>query len=267
MVNYYKVQKVSPEASNAEIKSAYRKLARKLHPDKNNGSAETAKEFAEIAKAYEILGNRTQRAAYDKQNLNRQFNSKGDSVFNSENQHAKKWRRMAYERRFNDIVDRMIADERRETLAFQNAIFPTVALFLSTCIVAIFKPIFWTKSETVGKVILLTLFIIGLFHLIGRIRSAFEKYTYSENIHDSILHESNPTEKPYRRFTAISFLVVGICLSLGIGLLIGHFLDISAFKTTPNLFSSTLTPEVVFYPPIAVLLVDLMHAAVSKFEY
>jgi len=267
MVNYYQILKVSPGSSNSDIKSAYRRLARKLHPDKNNGSPETAKQFAEIAKAYEILGSPEQRAAYDKQLLNQQFNNQTDSVFGSNNQHAKRWRKMAYERRFNDIIDRMIDEERRETLAFQKVIFPTVALFLSTCIVAIFKPIFWTKSEIIGKTILLTLFIIGVFHLVQRIRAAFDRYTYSENIHDSILHESNPPEKPYRKLTAISFLVGGVILSLGIGLLIGHFLDISTAKALPKMFSTTLSPEVIFYPPIVVLMVDLMHAIVSKFEY
>ncbi|HMS39635.1 MAG TPA: J domain-containing protein [Pyrinomonadaceae bacterium] len=267
MVNYYETLKVSPKASNAEIKSAYRRLARKFHPDKNNGSDETAAHFAKIAKAYEVLGTPKERAEYDKTLLKQQFSGKSDSVFNSDNQHAKRWRRMAYERRFNDIIDRMIADERRETIALQKAIFPTVALFLSTCIVAIFKPIFWTKSEIVGKTILLALFIIGVFHLVGRIRAAFEKYTYSEDIHDSILHESVPTEKPYRRFTAISFLIVGVFISLGIGLLIGQFLDISAAEGMSKMFSSTLSPEIVFYPPIVVLLVDLMHAFLSKFEY
>lgn len=267
MVNYYEILKVSPKASNAEIKSAYRRLARKFHPDKNNGSAETAAQFARIAKAYEVLGNPKERADYDKNLLKHQFDGTGKSVFDSENPHARRWRRMVYERRFNDIIDRMIADERRETLALQKAIFPTVALFLSTCIVAIFKPIFWTKSEIVGKTVLLALFIIGVFHLIRRIRAAFEKYTYSEDIHDSILHESVPSEKPYRRFTAISFLVVGLILSLAVGLLIGHFLGISAAKEMPKMFSSTLSPEFVFYPPIVVLLVDLMHAFVLKFEY
>ncbi|MEO7539492.1 MAG: DnaJ domain-containing protein, partial [Pyrinomonadaceae bacterium] len=38
MVNYYDILKVSPKASGTEIKSAYRRLARKLHPDRNNGS-------------------------------------------------------------------------------------------------------------------------------------------------------------------------------------------------------------------------------------
>jgi len=267
MVNYYKTLKVSPNASKAEIKSAYRRLARKFHPDKNNGSEETAKKFAEIAKAYEILGNPNDRADYDKQLLSNQFNGNGDSIFRSNNFHAKKWRRMVYERRFNDIIDSMIADERRETLALQKAIFPTVALFLSTCIVAIFKPNFWSNTQIFGRIVLLTLFIIGVFHLFGRIRLAFDRYTYSENIHDSILHESNPPEKPYRRFTAVSFLIIGIVLSLGIGLLIGHFLDFSAAKGMSKIFSSNLSPEIVFYPPIVVLLVDLMHAVVVKFEY
>ncbi len=66
MVNYYDILKVSPEASKAEIKSAYRRLAHKLHPDRNNGSEETALKFAAIAEAYEILGNSKERVKYDR---------------------------------------------------------------------------------------------------------------------------------------------------------------------------------------------------------
>ena len=46
MANYYETLKVSPKASTNEIKSAYRRLARKLHPDKNDGSEQTARAFA-----------------------------------------------------------------------------------------------------------------------------------------------------------------------------------------------------------------------------
>ena len=69
MVNYYDILKVSPKASRAEIKSAYRRLARKLHPDRNNGSEETALKFAAIAEAYEILGNAKERVKYDRRSL------------------------------------------------------------------------------------------------------------------------------------------------------------------------------------------------------
>ncbi|MEP6705377.1 MAG: DnaJ domain-containing protein, partial [Acidobacteriota bacterium] len=85
MVNYYETLKVSPRSSKTEIKSAYRRLARKLHPDKNNGSEETARAFAAIAEAYEVLSNANERAAYDQRILNAQFNgaANGDSVFAS----------------------------------------------------------------------------------------------------------------------------------------------------------------------------------------
>ncbi|MGI8638659.1 MAG: J domain-containing protein [Pyrinomonadaceae bacterium] len=269
MVNYYKVLKVSPKATNAEIKSAYRRLARKLHPDINNEAEDASQEFAKVAKAYEILGNTKERANYDRQLLKEKYDSADNgSVFSSENQHAKRWRQMAYERRYNEIIDRMIADERRETLALQKVIFPTVALFLSTCFVGIFKPMFWTNLQIIGKIIMLSLFVAGLFHLISRLRSGFERYTYSdENIHDSIFEEAKPVTKPYTRFKAICFLIVGVGVSLSVGLLIGNYLELLTGASMPTLFSHSLRPEFIFYPPIVVLFVDLMHEFVSRFDY
>src|SRR5688500_18320484 len=124
MGTYYETLKVTPRASSAEIKSAYRRLARKLHPDKNNGSEETARAFAAIAEAYEILGNEKERAIYDKK-LEAAIHASpnGDSVFASENMHARRWRQMIYEHRYNEIIDRMIAEERRESMELQKIIF------------------------------------------------------------------------------------------------------------------------------------------------
>jgi hypothetical protein len=270
MVNYYQTLKVSPQATNAEIKSAYRRLARKIHPDVNTTDAQNASgEFAKIAKAYEILSSPQTRAAYDRQLLNAQYkNSSGDSVFTSENAHARRWRQMAYERRYNEIIDRMIADERRETMALQKVIFPTVALFLSTCFVGIFKPMFWTNLQIIGKIILFALFCAGIVHLISRLRKGFERYTYrDDNLHDSILEEVEPVNKPYTRFTAACFLIVGIGASLGVGLLIGGLLEMAMASRMPAFFASSLRPEFIFYPPIAVLFVDLMHSFASRFDY
>jgi hypothetical protein len=269
MVNYYQVLNVSPKASSVEIKSAYRRLARKYHPDVNDGAEDASREFAKIAKAYEILGNPQERANYDRLILKQKYSdlSKNDSLFNSENLHAKRWRQMAYERRYNEIIDRMIADERRESLALQKVIFPTVALFLSTCFVAIFKPTFWKNSHAVGKIVLFALFIVGVVHLVKRLRAAFERYTYTdEAIHDSILDENELIQKPYSRFAAISFLVVGFGLSLGIGLLIGNYFGTVFSAALPRLSSASLNPDILFYPPIAVLLVDLMHNFASRVD-
>lgn len=269
IIDYYQVLKVSTKATNVEIKSAYRRLARKFHPDVNDGAEESAREFANIAKAYEVLGNPQERAKYDRSILKEKYNKsgKGDTLFASENAHAKRWRQMAYERRYNEIIDRMIADERRESMALQKVIFPTVALFLSTCFAAIFKPAIWKNSHLVGKIVLLSLFVVGIVHLISRLRSAFERYTYSpEQIHDSILDDNEPARKPYSRFAAVSFLVVGFALSLAVGLLIGNYFGAAFPATMPKLSSTTFNPDIFFYPPIAVLLVDLVHNFASRFE-
>ena len=270
MVNYYKVLKISPKATTAEIKSAYRRLARELHPDVNNDSETATKDFALLVKAYEILSDQQERAYFDKKLLRAQAKfsiHSADSVFDSDNPHARRLRQMTFERRYNAIVDRMIDSERDETLALQRIIFPTVALFVSTCFVAIFRPLLWTNSQIGGKIILLTLFVFGVFHLVKRMRSGFERFTYdSESLRDSILDQTEPESKPYSRTAAILFLITGIGISLGIGFLIGNFMELSITMMMPKLFSKTLQPEFVFYPPIVVLLVDLMHSFALKMD-
>jgi len=268
MVNYYDILKVSPKASNAEIKSAYRRLARKLHPDVNGGSEETARDFARIARAYGILGNPKERASYDQSLLQAEFNtSNGDSVFSSSNAYASRMRQMVYEKRYNEIIDRMIADERQESIDLQKVIFPTVSLFVSTIFVGIFKPMFFTNAAIIGKIILISLFVAGLIHLFSRLRSGFERYTYDETvIHDSILDGNEPEQRPYSRLTAGAFLVIGLLVCLGIGVAVGNYLELFVAASMPNMYSSSLRPEFVFYPPIIVLLVDLMHAFVSRLD-
>ena len=61
----YSVLGVSKTASEAEIKSAYRKLARKYHPDLNKDNKEAAEKFKEISAAYDIIGNKERRQKYD----------------------------------------------------------------------------------------------------------------------------------------------------------------------------------------------------------
>ena len=268
MVNYYETLKVSPKASRTEIKSAYRRLARKLHPDKNNGSEETARAFAAIAEAYEVLSNAKERAAYDKRILKAQFTgaANGDSVFSSSNSHARRWRQLVYEHRYNEIIDRMIAEERRESMALQRIIFPMVALFLSTLVVAIFKPQIFVKLGIPGVIVLGTLFIVGLIHLIGRIREAMERYAYrSDEIHDSIIEAESGGVKHYSRFLAGTLLVVGVVVSFAAGLLIGNYADFGAIPKPPLFWFSN--PEFILYPPIFVLLVDLMHSIVLRTEH
>ena len=62
----YEVLGVKKTADAAAIKSAYRKLAKKLHPDANKNDPKAAQRFAEINSAYEILGEDDKRKAFDR---------------------------------------------------------------------------------------------------------------------------------------------------------------------------------------------------------
>jgi molecular chaperone DnaJ len=64
--DYYEVLGVSQTASADDIKGAYRRLARKHHPDVNPGDAEAENRFKEINEAYEVLSDANKRARYDR---------------------------------------------------------------------------------------------------------------------------------------------------------------------------------------------------------
>jgi len=63
--DYYEVLGVSKNASDDEIKKAYRKLAVKYHPDKNPGNKEAEAKFKEINEAHDVLSDKQKRARYD----------------------------------------------------------------------------------------------------------------------------------------------------------------------------------------------------------
>lgn len=66
MTELYKLLNVPRTASVAEIKAAYRLLAKELHPDVNNGSVGKTAKFRDVASAYEILSNTESRIKYDR---------------------------------------------------------------------------------------------------------------------------------------------------------------------------------------------------------
>lgn len=280
MTDYYKILGVKRSASSADIKSAYRKLARLRHPDINRDSESAAREFALLSKAYHTLSDPQERSYYDDQ-LSSAAN-RGYSILHSENPHARRARNLAVQAKWDRVVDEVLERDRKENRERQRAVFTTVSLFLSTFFVALIKPQLWGFFDYVGRAVVVTLFVIGVWHLATRLREYFKHYTYiPKPIQASLMSQEEKPEQPFTRFSAYTFLLVGWALSIGVGLFINwHTRDFFADLTllyqhrvqhvasTALLQSSTalMVPDLLFYPPIFVLIVDSMHALTSRID-
>jgi hypothetical protein len=279
VTDYYKVLGIKRSASKSEIKSAYRKLARLRHPDVNGGSEIAAREFALLSRAYRVVIDPQERSFHDQQ-LSAPSTS-GYSILHSDNPHAQRARNLAVQARWDRIVNEVLEHDRQENRERQRAVFTTVSLFLSTFFVAMIKPHLWETFNYVGRGIVLTLFVIGVWHLATRLREYFAHYTYTPKvIQDSIMRDDEKPEQPFTRFSAYTFLLVGYILSIGVGLIIGwHAQGFMsglnmlmpkhvAGNTNLLVYSSTilLIPDLVVYPPIAVLIVDSMQALTAKMD-
>jgi hypothetical protein len=124
------------------------------------------------------------------------------------------------------------------------------------------------------------LFAIGIWHLIRRLREYFRYYTYKpEDIHYSITQDEEGPVQPFTRFAAYAFMIGGYGVSVGLGLLIGWYAE-DFFADLALLFrqhvtpagSSTFSPtaliisDLIFYPPIAVLIIDTLHVVASRID-
>lgn len=277
MNNYYKVLGIKRSASRSEVKSAYRKLARLRHPDVNGGSETASREFALLSKAYSVLIDPQERAIHDQQLA---AHSSSGSILQSANPHAQRARNLAVQARWDRVVNEVLERDRQENRERQRAVFTTVSLFLSTFFVALIKPNLWQTFNYAGRAIVLTLFIIGVWHLATRLREYFAHYTYRPKpIQDSIMRDEETPEQPFTRFSAYTFLLAGYALSIGVGLIVGWhtqgfmngvtmLLPRNVGHSNVLVYSSTvlLIPDLVVYPPIAVLIVDSMQALTARMD-
>lgn len=221
-----------------------------------------------------------ERAYYDEK-LTAQ-SERGYSILHSNNPHAQRARNLSVQARWDRVVDEVLERDRRETRERQRAVFTTVSLFLSTFFVAMTRPHLWEIFGYPGRAIVLTLFVIGMWHLVTRLREYFDHYTYSPSaIRGSLMQDGEKPEQPFTRFSAFTFLLVGYGVSIAFGLIIGwHAQDflsdftmllrhkVEVVQSTIHFLPSTarLIPDLVIYPPIAVLIVDSMQAVTARID-
>jgi len=77
MSDPYTILGISRSASQSDVKSAYRRLAKKYHPDSNAGNAQAEAKFSEVTQAYELLGDKAKRAQFDNGEIDEKGNPKG----------------------------------------------------------------------------------------------------------------------------------------------------------------------------------------------
>jgi len=114
--DYYKILGVSKEASQEEIKKAFRQLARKYHPDVNQGNKEAEEKFKEVNEAFQVLGNSQKKAQYDQY---------GSSAFSAEDLAGFRSQRFNFDDLFSDfgfgnIFDIFNHGKRRESEDYEE---------------------------------------------------------------------------------------------------------------------------------------------------
>lgn len=253
MTDLYRILEVTPRASSAEIKSAYRKLARRYHPDVST-SPDANASFSRITEAYQILSDPDRRAAYDRDgypDTRRTFYASREAEV------------VAIQRQFDRMVDQMIARDRQEAAARLHAALIVVPLFLSAFYVMVAKPTIIQELNILGRVLVIGLALYGFVYLVKNLSLVLARYTYEAPDHlTSVFKVEEPRDKAISRKAGLVFLVCGYVVSLGLGYVVGRFVP---SRYGPVLSLGTLL-GVLLYPPIAVLLVGVIRRITSQLD-
>lgn len=260
MGDLYAVLGINRTATSNEIKSAYRRLARKYHPDVNSDPAAQSK-FAQINEAYHTLIDPERRRAYDR------TGSASSATYSRQAANsgaARAARRAYYQERADRIVNEWLRREREETRARGKAVYTTVTLFVSTFIVAM-NPGLFQPTSMFWQVTVILLFAIGIRHLYTSLKEHFDYYTYRSS-RISATRSGRRSNKRFKRSAAWAFVIIGYLISVGAGVLIGLLTESLSARLLDQVTITDAFLYAMVYPPIAVLIVDMMYLINSRFE-
>lgn len=122
-IDYYKILGISKTATEKEIKAAYRKLARKYHPDLNPDNKEAEAKFKEINEANEVLSNSENRKKYDRYGENWQ---RGEEYERAQQQQQSQYHSAQHgfsEHDFSDFFESMFGGRQSSSWQGRQAVF------------------------------------------------------------------------------------------------------------------------------------------------
>lgn len=236
MFDAYAVLGIPRNASQREVKSAYRRLARKHHPDVN-ASSDAKADFVRIHEAYQILSNPRSKKLYDQ--------------YLARHERSDDWlaREAAIEARAEEIVAEILEQDREEIRARGEAVSVVTTLLLSTFIAAVAQPVL-----SVGLLVRIALVLWALYcayYLARGLGRAFSHYTYVPPPL-SITRFVEPPKQPFTRAEAALVLCAAYVIALSLGALLGELADGSVWMV----FDRGSRAAIFVFPPIAVFIVD-----------
>jgi len=128
-IDYYKVLGITKTASEADVKKAYRKLARTYHPDLNPNDKEAERKFKELNEANEVLSHKENRAKYDKYG---EHWKNGEAYEQAQNQQRSAGQQRAYsgqqgygQQDYSDFFESMFSGGQQQRAAYRGQDYTT----------------------------------------------------------------------------------------------------------------------------------------------
>ena len=254
MLDYYQVLGVKKTASVKEIKAAYKRLARLQHPDLNGGQPEATQAFVQISQARDILVDPQRRAAYDAQR--NAYAAKGAYAPVVNPTVETYVRRARSDARIKENLEKFLMTEREDARALRQAVFPIVAFLFAAFFVPLVRPHLWHSSGWIGRIVILVLVGIGVWHTLSKIWAAIKLHTDDDRI----------VAKRWSRRQAILVIALSAIGCGLLGTLIGMSFSDSLLSAMPMFFDPSIRLELLLYPWIMVLLLDAGHSLSQRID-
>jgi hypothetical protein len=261
MLDYYQVLGVKNTASVKEIKAAYKRLARRQHPDLNGGLPEATRAFVQISRARDILIDPQRRAAYDAQR--NAYTAKGTYAPVVNPTVETYVRRARSDARIKKNLDKFLTIERENARALRQAVFPIVAFLFAAFFVPLVRPHFWRSSGWSGRTVILVLVSIGVWHTLSKIWAAVKLHTDDDRF---LANDDQVGSRHWSRRQGILFIALAAIACGLLGTLIGISLSDSLLSAMPMFFDPSIRLELLLYPWIMVLLLDAGHSLSQRID-